>query len=61
MAEDWKIGDRVHIDGDKSLTATVTALMYRTGGLVMCEVAWISNGDSKAPNIEPWRLTRAEK
>ena len=58
---DWKIGDRVHIDDDKNLVAIVTALIIRTHGLHLVECSWITNGESKGPNIEPWRLTKADK
>lgn len=52
---DFKIGDRVHIDGDSSLTAVVTAVLFRSS-CPQCEVSWISD-NARTAWIETWRLT----
>lgn len=49
--------DRVVIDGDNSLVGYVTGFMFREGGVVLVEVCWMANGDSKESRIEEWRLT----
>lgn len=50
--------ERVHIDGDRSLTATVTAYLYRTEG--QYEISWVHNGTIQTVWIEEFRLSRAE-
>jgi hypothetical protein len=48
--------DRVTIDGDGSLIATVTGFFFREG-MLLVECCWLANGDSRQANIEEWRLT----
>lgn len=48
---------KVFIDGDKSLTGTVTAVIFRYGA-VFYEVSYIHNGGSYSPTIEAWRVNR---
>lgn len=52
-------GDKVYIDGDKSIIAVVTAFNFRTE---RCEVecAWFSNGDAKSAWFSSWRLSAVE-
>jgi hypothetical protein len=56
---DWAIGDRVYIDGDQSIKATVTAFKFNGASeCVQCE--WMHNGDPKHDDIQPYRLRAAE-
>jgi hypothetical protein len=53
-------GDLVHIDADTSLTATITAFLWRVDGPLQVEVAYLHNGNSNRAWIEDNRLTRAD-
>jgi hypothetical protein len=50
---------RVHIDGDKSIVAVVTAFMISVDGLQV-RVEWFANGDAKSAWIGERRLSRVE-
>jgi hypothetical protein len=52
-------GDRVHIDGDVSIVATVTAILWRST-VTQLEVSWVHCGDIKTFWLEEWRLTKAD-
>lgn len=54
----FNIADRVHIDGDESLTVVVTAVLFRNS-CPQCEVSWVSDS-SRTAWIETWRLTHVE-
>jgi len=47
-------GDRVVIDRDKSLVATVTAHLFRADYQTV-EISYVHNGDVKTAWIEEWR------
>lgn len=57
----FRIGEPVHIDSDKSITATVTGLMAEgeDGKHRSIRIAWVHNGDTKEVWIQEWRLERA--
>lgn len=55
----WSFGDRVHIDGDSSITAVVTAICFRPDRAAVMEISWFHDGDSKSAWIEDLRLTNA--
>lgn len=52
------ITTKVLIDGDKSLTGTVTAVIFRQSS-ASYEISYIHNGSSYSVTIESWRVTRA--
>ena len=57
----FSIGDRVIIDGCKSLIGVVTAITWRNPHIINCEISWVCNGESKRDVVESWRLTLAEQ
>ncbi len=54
----FKYGDRVLIDKDQALVATVTGFNFRHTGLSIA-VSWMHNGEVKDASIEDFRLTWA--
>jgi hypothetical protein len=65
LDSNFDIGERVHIDGDRSISAVVTAVTFRGNGLpsehqVVLTVAWFVNGGLHEHAIEDWRVTRVE-
>jgi len=55
----FNLYDRVIIDGDGSVIATVTAVVWRAHREPLYELSWISNGQSQTawveePRIEEW-------
>lgn len=56
----FRPGDYVHIDGEKSIRAAVTAVMIKDydKSLVRCE--WLHNGCMQAAEVEAFRLALAE-
>lgn len=54
----FPIGDRVFIDGDTTLHAVVTAVLWRVER-PQVECSWFHNGDSRCAWIEQWRLEKA--
>ena len=57
----FSTGDKVHIDGDKAITGTVTLIEWRGLGPVRYEVSWLHNGDAKFYFFDEWRLSSAEQ
>lgn len=58
---EFDLGQRVHIDGDKSWTGVVNAILWRGGKYATAySVAWIANGVSHEPYIDAHRLTALE-
>lgn len=55
----FALRDLVHIDGDTSLTACVTAVCWREEAPSI-EVSWMHNGNANKAWIEPWRLSMAK-
>jgi hypothetical protein len=53
----FDFGDRVHIDGDESIKATVTAFVFREAALFV-ECSWMHNGKAESERIEHYRLTK---
>lgn len=51
----FKFGERVHIDDDTSITATVTAFCFRSD---RCEIeaSWMHNGAALSAWFVDWRL-----
>lgn len=49
---------KVLIDGDKSIVATVTAVIFRKLS-TSYEVSYLHNGSLYSPTVEDWRITRA--
>lgn len=52
-------GCRIHIDGDKSITATACGHQFREHYAIV-ECSWFCNGDLKTAWVEEWRLSPAE-
>lgn len=50
---------KVHIDGDRSITATVIGFLVRASQ-IQFEVAWFSNGSQQTAWIDDFRLSQAE-
>ena len=55
----FRFGDRVIVDGDHSLVAVVTSILWKTTSCQL-EIAWVHGGDLKSAYIDEWRLTAAE-
>jgi hypothetical protein len=55
---DFRIGDRVVIDQDNSLVASVTAYLYRSTG-AQAEISWVHAGTIQTAWIDVWRLSKA--
>lgn len=53
----FQIGDRVSIDGDKDLRATVIGVLFRAGH-VEFEVSWLFNGEIRSAWVASFRLER---
>lgn len=52
------LGDRVLIDEDTSIVATVTAILWRTEN-PQVEIAYFNNGAQVSAWIADWRLSAA--
>lgn len=52
-------GDKIHIDGDTSIVATVTAVLWRST-ITQVEVSWVHCGDVKTAWLEEWRLSMVD-
>lgn len=48
------LGDRVHIDGDESIIAVVTCLLFN--GCWLFEVSWANSGRFESSTFPYWRL-----
>lgn len=59
MKTKFSIADKVHIDGDKSITGVVTCIEIRLPTVVRYEVSWMQQGDAKFIMFDEWRLTLA--
>jgi hypothetical protein len=57
---EFSVRDRVYIDGCTSIVGVVTAVTWRSAGVVNYEVSWFCDGESKHDIIEGWRLSRGE-
>jgi len=51
--------DRVHIDQDESLTATITGFAFY-GHQVQIMISWVHNGDIKEAWVIESRLSKSE-
>ena len=56
---EWNIGDRVHIDGCESITATIVAFKVRQPPLYFADLEWFNNGENKSGYFEIFRLSKA--
>ena len=54
----FEFGERVIIDGDKSLVARVVQLAFKSH-IAECEVGYVHCGELKKAWIENWRLSPA--
>ena len=50
-----QIGDHVSIDGDDSLRAVVTGVLFREGERYLLELSWIAGGKNEVALIESYR------
>jgi len=55
----YEFGERVFLDGDKSLVARVVAFSFRTA-FPQIEIAWVHNGGHQSVWVDSWRLAPAE-
>ena len=51
----FRLGDKVHIDGDQDLVGMVTGVLFRESGMEV-EVGWLHAGDSKSVWFQPMRV-----
>ena len=51
----FDIGDRVHIDGEKDIVATVVGMLFRAHG-VEVECSWLHNGSMQTAWVAAFRL-----
>jgi hypothetical protein len=51
----FMLGDRVWLDGDESIVATITCMLFN--GCWSFQISWMSNGDYKDVTVGAWRLT----
>lgn len=56
----WALGQHVHIDTDRSITATITGFCWRSTREPTVELSWFSNGDAKTAWVEENRLRDAD-
>jgi hypothetical protein len=52
-------GDRVIIDGDRSLVARVISFTFRSH-CAQVEVGWVHNGAAQTASVDEWRLQLAD-
>lgn len=52
----FTLQQQVHIDDDSSITASVTAITFRTTLECQIECSWIQDGQSRVALIEAWRI-----
>lgn len=55
-----KLGEHVHIDGDKSIAATITGFMFKMSSCPAVEVSWFLNGEAKGAWFDESRLSLVE-
>lgn len=53
----FAIFEYVYIDGEKSIRAIVTAITFRSSGIVY-ELSWFANGDVKVAFVDEARLEK---
>lgn len=58
LSSPFTFGDRVILDGDSSLIARVTAVLFRYE-YCQIEIAWLHNGSSYSAYVDNWRLSPA--
>lgn len=51
----YNFGDRVHIDGDRSIAAIVVGLRFHAHDY-LCEVSWWRDGSLELAWVDQWRL-----
>lgn len=56
----YRVGNKVLIDGDRSIVGVVTALLWRAG-FHQVEVCWFSGGAHQSFWFDHWRLTAVDK
>ena len=56
----FDVGGKVHIDGDRAITGTITLIEWRGFGVVRYEVSWLHNGDAKFCVFDEARLQSSE-
>lgn len=44
----WQIGDRVWIDDDESIKATILSITFQSNDRELLELSWFCNGDYKS-------------
>jgi hypothetical protein len=57
---EWTIGDRVHIDDDRSIKATVIGFVIGSTGH-RAAVEWFHNGEVKGGEFQSYRLTKVDR
>lgn len=56
----WKLGQFVNIDNDKSIKAVITGFQFRgdkTTMFIIINVEWFSNGELRSAWVEEWRIS----
>jgi len=56
----FEIGQRVHIDADRSIIGIITMIEWRRNDLARYEVSWLCGGDARFIIFDEWRLSEAE-
>lgn len=56
----FAIRQRVHVDGDSSITGVVTMIEWRAPDIVRYEVSWLCGGDAKFIIFDEWRLSEID-
>lgn len=56
----FKLGDRVNVDDDKSIKATIVAFLFKMSSCPAAEVQWFLNGEAKGCWFDESRLSLAE-
>jgi hypothetical protein len=54
----YRIGERVRIDGDDSISAIVTGITFRANDYTLISCDYFHNGDMKSAAAEEWRVSR---
>lgn len=57
---DWAFGDRVFIDGDRSIKGTITGFEFFAEYPHFARVEWIHDGQPRKDDIQLYRLSKAE-
>lgn len=56
----FSLAEKVIMDGDDSIVAVVTAVMFETTGCSI-KVSWISDGQIRREWVEDWRISKWEE